>query len=124
MHNFKEMKIWKEAIQLAKDLYLLLSSFPDEEKYNLISQIKRCSISVPSNIAEGSSRRSNLDFKRFLQISLGSLFEMETQLYLSKELSFISNDDFNRFESRISELQKMIYGFSKSLDSWFLDLKI
>lgn len=117
MHNFKELKIWKDSIGLAKDHYVLLSSYPEDEKYNLISQIKRCAISVPSNIAEGSSRRSDLDFKRFLQISLGSLFEMETQLYLSQELDFISIEDFGRFESRISELQKMIYGFSKSLGS-------
>ncbi|PIB37002.1 four helix bundle protein [Reichenbachiella sp. 5M10] len=117
MHNYKELKIWKESIQLVKDLYPVLNSFPEDEKYNLISQIKRSSVSVPSNIAEGTSRKSNVDFKRFLQISLGSLFEMETQLYLSCELGFMASQDFKLFETRINELQKMIYGFSKSLDS-------
>ena len=83
MHNFKKLNIWVNAMSLVKDVYLLTSNFPKEEKFGLISQINRCSISIPSNIAEGSSRSSNKEFSHFIKIALGSLFELETQIILS-----------------------------------------
>lgn len=91
MHNFKKLNIWVNAMSLVKDVYVLTSNFPKEEKFGLISQINRCSISVPSNIAEGSSRSSNKEFSHFIKIALGSLFELETQIILSSEFQMIND---------------------------------
>ena len=115
MHNFKELKIWQKAIKLAEETYLLLVEYPEFEKYGLTNQIRRSVTSIPSNIAEGSGRDSNRDFRRFLAISLGSSFELETQMILSKNFGFISDKKFNEFSEKLHELQKMIYGFRKSL---------
>jgi four helix bundle protein len=72
MRNFKELEVWKDSRFLAKEIYLLSANLPDSEKFGLTSQIRRCAISIPSNIAEGSAKESTTDFRRFLQISLGS----------------------------------------------------
>lgn len=93
MHNFRQLNIWIEARLLVKEVYLLTASFPPDERFGLISQINRCAISVPSNIAEGSARSTNKDFAHFLKISLGSLFELETQLLLSADLNMISETE-------------------------------
>jgi len=114
MHNFRQLQIWNEAMQIAKNSYLILSNLPPSEKFGLMSQISRCAVSVPSNIAEGSSRSSNKEFAHFLSIALGSLFELETQLLLSKELGFIKDDLGNLFNS-IIQLQKKISTFKKTL---------
>ena len=84
MHNFKDLRVWQKSIQLTTDIYKLLASFPTDEKFGLISQLKRAAVSVPSNIAEGAGRNSNKEFNHFLSISLGSLFELKTQLIISK----------------------------------------
>lgn len=91
MHNFKKLNIWVNAMGLAKDLYLITSSFPKEEKFGLVSQINRSCISVPSNIAEGSSRSSDKEFSHFIKIALGSLFELETHIILSGEFKMVNN---------------------------------
>ncbi|MXV37930.1 four helix bundle protein [Flavobacteriaceae bacterium Ap0902] len=95
-HNFKNLIIWKEAIKLLSTVYDLYLEFPVEEKFGLTSQIKRAAISIPSNIAEGSSRSSNKDFNRFLEISMGSLFEVQTQLIFVYSRNFISKNNFNQ----------------------------
>jgi len=115
-HNFKNLKIWKDSILLSKEILLLTQNFPKHELYSLTSQINRCSISVPSNIAEGSSRSSEKDFNRFLEISLGSLYELQTQIILAYSLNYIDENTFNKFELSIIELQKMISGFKKTLN--------
>lgn len=115
MHNFRQLNIWKDTMQLSKAVYVLTSNFPNAERYGLISQINRASISVPSNIAEGSSRSSNKEFKHFLSIALGSLFELETQVVLSQELNFIENEGCENLISKIVQLQKMISTFRKTL---------
>lgn len=79
-HNFKNLNIWRLSIDLANDVYILTDVFPKSEEFGLKSQLRRCSVSVASNIAEGSSRISDKDFNRFLEISLGSLYELQTQL--------------------------------------------
>ncbi|WP_443937718.1 four helix bundle protein [Pedobacter sp. MW01-1-1] len=101
-------------MQIAKATYKILEELPATEKYGLMSQISRCAISIPSNIAEGSSRSSNKEFAHFLSISLGSLFELETQLLLSIELGFISFDIENLMKD-IVQLQKKISTFKKTL---------
>jgi four helix bundle protein len=98
-------------MSLVKDIYLLTSNFPKEEKFGLISQINRCSISIPSNIAEGSSRSSNKEFSHFIKIALGSLFELETQIILSSDFKMINDPDSIIILDKITTLQKMINGF-------------
>ena len=91
----KDLDVWKEAMKLAKEVYTLTARFPKEEMYGLSSQIRRASVSIPSNIAEGAARGSSKDFSRFLYISLGSLAELETQLLLAVDLGFIDNNDLD-----------------------------
>jgi len=115
MHNFKKLNIWVNAMSLVKDVYLLTSNFPKEEKFGLISQINRCSISIPSNIPEGSSRSSNKEFSHFIKIALGSLFELETQIILSSYFKMINDQDSIIILDKITTLQKMINGFLTTL---------
>ena len=112
IHNFRELNIWKNGIILTKEVYDLSIKLPDDEKYGLKSQIKRCSSSIPSNIAEGSGRGTVKDFNHFLNISLGSSYELETQLVLINLLFEINNEEII---IKINELQRMIKGFQKSL---------
>lgn len=84
MRNFRTLDIWKNGIEIVKQIYALCDKLPSEEKFGLKSQITRASVSIPSNIAEGCSRNSDIEFKRFLEIAMGSLFETETQLIISQ----------------------------------------
>lgn len=107
MHNFREFQVWQRGIQLVKNIYQLTSSFPSEEKFGIISQIRRCAVSIPSNIAEGSGRKTNKDFSNFLSISLGSQFELETQLIISNEIGFLSDEQLSNTTQELNEIQKM-----------------
>ena len=111
-HNFRELKIWKDSMNLTKSVYLLTSQLPSEEKFGLKSQLNRCVISIPSNIAEGSGRTSNKEFSHFLNISLSSSYELETQLILLKELFDI---ELNEILTELQNLQRMIGGFKRNL---------
>ena len=115
MHNFKKLNIWLDAMTLAKEVYLVTSKYPKEEKYGLVSQINRCVVSVPSNISEGSSRSSNKEFSHYLKIALGSLYELETQTILSHDFGIITEDDLNELSIKIAKLQRMISGFITSI---------
>lgn len=112
MHNYKKLKVWEKAIELATDVYSLTASFPAEEKYNLVSQMRRSAISISSNIAEGAGRNTDKDFSRFLSIAYGSLYELESQILVSVKLKFIKENILN---DKIDELQKMIYTFIQKL---------
>ena len=112
--DHKELEVWKKSIQLVKEIYELTKKIPDSEKYGLISQMRRCAVSIPSNIAEGSARNSDKEFIQFLYYSLGSTSELETQLIISIELNYISKD--TQF-SKIIEIRKMIIGLIKHLKS-------
>lgn len=90
MHNFKELHIWQRSRTLAKLVYALTSKFPGTEQYGFVSQINRASLSISSNIAEGAGRNNDKDFKRFLDIAIGSAFELESQLIISVDLGFVS----------------------------------
>ncbi len=115
MHNFKELKIWQKSRVLTKEVYLLTKSYPEEERFGLVSQIRRAVVSIPSNIAEGSGRNSSRDFRRFLNIALASAFELETQIIISFDLHYLSERDYLEISAKIQEVQKMIYGYRKSL---------
>jgi len=114
-HNFRKLKIWKESLELVFETYRLTKTFPNDEKFGLSSQLNRCSVSIPSNIAEGSSKSSDKHFKTYLETSLGSAFEWETQIIIAKGLGYISTEKFNELEKNINEIQKMISGFKENL---------
>jgi four helix bundle protein len=116
MRNFKNLKIWNFGIELVKHVYLTVGKFPDNEKFGLSVQCQKSAVSIPSNIAEGSSRRSKRDPYRFLEIALGSSFELETQIILAQELSYIDKDQASLLFSKIVELQKMITGYMKTIE--------
>ncbi|WP_274475819.1 four helix bundle protein [Mangrovimonas aestuarii] len=115
MHRFKELNIWKKAMDIAESSYRLSHSFPKEEKYNLTSQIRRSAISIPSNIAEGTGRNSNGEFKQFLGIANGSSYELLTQLYLSKRLKLTTKEKVKPIIDQVLEVCKMNFALQKSL---------
>lgn len=115
MNNFKELKIWKDSINLAVDIYKMTKLFPDTEKFGLISQMNRCSISVSSNIAEGAGRNNPKEFRQFLGIALGSACELESQLIVSQKLDFISEEILNQQIEKIVHIQNMINKLIKTL---------
>jgi four helix bundle protein len=117
MHNFKEILGWKKAMEMAEEVYKVTKNFPSEERYGLTSQIRRCAVSVSSNIAEGAGRKSHKEFIQFLRISLGSSFELETQLILAKNIGFLNQDEFDRVIEILKETQRLMIGFEKSLKS-------
>ncbi|MEZ4794744.1 MAG: four helix bundle protein [Flavobacteriaceae bacterium] len=106
MRNFRDLDIWNESIKLVGKIYKLTGALPTSEKFGLISQMKRCAVSIPSNIAEGCSKDSQKDFTRFLQIALGSAFELETQLEICLELDFLTKKNVSEIISEIITLQK------------------
>ena len=111
-HNFRELKIWKDSLQLVKKVYIPTSELPKDEKSGLIAQINRCAVSIPSNIAEGSGRTSKKEFLHFLNIAISSSYELETQLILVEELFNVKTTELL---TEITTLQKMIGGFSRKL---------
>ena len=115
IRNFKDLKIWQRGVELVKLIYVITNSFPADEKYGLVSQMRRSAVSVPSNIAEGFMRRHNKEYKQFLYIALGSLAELETQIIISKELNFITTGHYTSSLSAIDELNKMTTGLIKCL---------
>lgn len=107
MHNFKELNVWKRAMELVKDIYQLTASFPSDERFGMTSQLRRCAVSIPSNIAEGSGRKTDKDFSNFPSMSLGSQFELETQLIISNEIGFLSENSLKTLSKELNEIQKM-----------------
>ena len=115
MHNFRKLAIWIKSLSLVTEIYQLTNTFPSHERFGLISQMQRAAVSIPTNIAEGSAKTSNKDFARFLQISLGSSFELETELLVALNLSYINTEQYNNLTEKLSEIQKMIIGFKDKL---------
>lgn len=115
MKNFKELLIWQRSHQLVLDIYLITKSFPKEEVYGLTSQIRRSCSSIPTNIAEGCGRNSDAEMNRFLIIAQGSATELEYQIILSKDLSYISTEILNTLSLELTEIRKMINTFSQKI---------
>ena len=115
MHHFKELNVWQKSIQLATDIYDLTGNYPNHETYGLTSQLRRCTISISSNIAEGAGRFSKKEFRYFLNIAYGSSFELETQLIISKNLKYLDEDSFESLNNEITDIQKMLYKLIKSI---------
>ncbi|XOL42383.1 hypothetical protein KCTC32420_02778 [Aequorivita nionensis] len=113
MKSHNDLKVYQEAMDLVVEIYSITNNFPDSERFGLIGQIRRCSVSIPSNIAEGAARESKKEFKRFLYINLGSAAELETQLEISKRLKFM--DDSNDLTNKIFFIKRMLIKLIQSL---------
>ncbi len=111
MRNFRDLDIWNLSRSLVKEVYFLMKTMPDEEKFSLTSQIKRSVISIPSNIAEGCAKKSDKDFSRYLEISLGSCYELETQLILCADVELISEEIIQEKVILIQTIEKKITAF-------------
>jgi four helix bundle protein len=115
MHNLTELKIWNKAIDLAVDVYKATSTYPVDERFGLTSQLRRASVSIPSNIAEGAGRNSKKEFCNFLGIANGSSYEVQTQLVISNKLNLLNDELLSSLLAQIQELQKMNYSFQQML---------
>ena len=113
--SFEKLEVWKEAIKLSVGIYKITKLFPDEEKFGLVSQMRRCSVSISSNIAEGTAKSTDRHFIQFLENSLGSAFEWETQLIIAFEIGYISKETFEHLERKIQSIQGMITRFIENL---------
>ncbi|MFK7811981.1 MAG: four helix bundle protein [Maribacter sp.] len=111
--EYTELEVWKEARVLVNSVYQTSKVFPKEEIYGLTSQIRRCAVSIPSNIAEGCGRRTSADTIQFLHISRGSLYELETQLYLAQDQDYLNEEEFHQLKIQILKCKKLINGFIK-----------
>jgi four helix bundle protein len=116
--HYKELLVWQKGMALAKIVYQLTARFPPEERYGLTSQMRRAAVSVPSNIAEGQARKTTNEFLQFLSVAQGSLAELDTQLALSVELSFLRQAEAETALKEIDELQKMLVGLKRKLSSY------
>ncbi|MDR3704344.1 MAG: four helix bundle protein [Paludibacteraceae bacterium] len=116
MHNFRKLDIWTKSMSLVTEIYQLTNLFPAHERFGLISQMQRAAVSLPTNIAEGSAKSSNKDFARFLEMSIGSSLELETELTIALNLKYIDSVVFESIQDKIIELQKMIIGFKNKLN--------
>ena len=109
INSFKELRIWKIAIELVKKVYKISSKFPKDELYGLISQMRRSAISIPSNVAEGFRRQHNNEFKQFLYISLGSCAELETQTIIAKELGYIDSNQTSKLTENLDYICRIVF---------------
>jgi len=107
--------VWQKSIDLVTKIYQVTKVFPKEENYGLISQIKRCAISVPSNIAEGYGRNSTDDYLRFLQIAIGSLYEMQTQVEIALNLGYLAKENFKEVYESSREIERMLSSLSRKV---------
>jgi four helix bundle protein len=108
MRDFRNLTVWQKSVEFARDIYRITEQFPDKEKYGLCSQLQRAAVSIPSNIAEGSSRRTSIEFARFLDIAIGSAFEVETQLIISNQIGYLENETFEKLLAELTIIQKQI----------------
>jgi four helix bundle protein len=117
IHNFRELVAWQKAMQLTKEVYVLTKNFPSIEQYGLVSQIQRAVVSIPSNIAEGAGRPTQKELVHFLSFSLGSAYELETELLLARELDYISEEQSKQINAEVVEVQKLVYSLMKKFNS-------
>lgn len=116
LRNYKELKVWQKSYQLCLDIYKITKAFPNEERYGLISQIRRSSVSVPSNIAEGYGRKTTSEYIHSLYIAYGSNCELETQVQLSYDLGYIKTELIKKLSEDVGEVERMLKALIKSLE--------
>jgi len=115
MFGFEKLEVWQKAIEFANKVYAASSEFPEDEKFGLTSQIRRCSVSISSNIAEGSGRNSKSDFARFVSIAYGSLMESVSQARIAKDQGFLSTESYEDIYQLAEQLARMLSGLRRSL---------
>ena len=115
MHQFKKLEIWRRSQDFCVKIYEVTREFPKSEMFGLQSQIRRCAVSIPSNIAEGTSRNSNKEFTRFLEIALGSAYELETQLIIANRLNYIEKCTFDKTSEELNAVIQMTMKFRSRL---------
>ena len=117
MNQFNKLEVWKRARNFCKQIYIITDHFPNSQRFGLISQMQRAAVSIPSNIAEGTGRKSKSEFLYFLNISNGSAFELETQINISKDLEYISGEKEKELIEDLHIIQKMLYKLIQSLSN-------
>lgn len=115
MQDFTKLIVWQKAHNLTINVYKLTSELPSDEKFGLTSQIRRCAVSIESNLAEGCGRDSDKELARFVDISMGSSFELRCQLLIARDLGYVNFSQYQLFESKILEVNKMLGGLLKKL---------
>ncbi|WP_298312265.1 four helix bundle protein [uncultured Aquimarina sp.] len=118
MSTYRDLKIWQKSMTLVNNIYLETTKFPKEEIYGLTSQIRRASVSIPSNIAEGYDRQSKKEYIRFLNIAISSLFEVQTQLEIGKNLSFLKENNFNSLYEDTREIERMLSSYIRKIKDY------
>ena len=117
LKTHKELNVWKESIEMVTEIYKVTKGFPKEELYGITNQIRRAAVSIPSNIAEGAARSSHKEFSYFLSIAVGSIAELETQLFISRNLAYLNGSDFEKLDLKLTIIRKMATGLKKSIDA-------
>jgi four helix bundle protein len=115
MRDFRKYDVWVDGIDFVTEIYTTTMTFPSDERFSLMSQMRRSAVSIPSNIAEGSSRKSNTEFARFIEISLGSAFELETQIIVSLKLKYITSDAMAALVAQLHSLQRRLNALRTTL---------
>lgn len=115
MHNYRELKIWQRSMDFVVKIYEVSADFPKEERYGLTSQLRSCAVSIPSNISEGAGRGTNKQFKRFLEFSMGSINEAQTQVELAFRVNYLSKEIYESLIDEALQIYKMILAFYNSL---------
>ncbi len=116
MFNFEKLDVWNEAIAFADTIYTITKAFPDQERFGLTNQMRRAAVSISSNIAEGSSRSSRPDFARFIEIATGSVFEVVSQVTLSRRQGFLSQETYEQVYAAAEKQSRMLSGLRRSLN--------
>ena len=117
LKHYRELKVWQKSYQLCLEIYKITKGFPKEETYGLTSQVRRATVSVPSNIAEGYGRKTTPEYIRFLYIAYGSNCELETQVMLSGDLGYIENVKLKKIQDEIGAVERMLMALIKSLEN-------
>jgi four helix bundle protein len=115
IRTFRDLLVWQKAMRLVTKLYRVSASFPKEEIYGITSQMRRCAVSIPSNIAEGFGRQSTGDYVRFLSIAEGSLYELQTQLEISLNLTYLTSEQYESLDSSTREIERMLTSLIRKL---------
>lgn len=111
----RKLDVWKKAMDFVLEIYAVTQTFPQSEQFGLVSQMRRAAVSIPSNLAEGAARRGNKEFKQFLNISQGSISELDTQLELAHRLGYLNQQTYLNLLNGLTEISKMLYGLAKSV---------
>jgi four helix bundle protein len=115
--TYRDLIVWQRSISLAEQLYAVTATFPKSELYGLVSQIRRNAVSIPSNIAEGNSRRSKTDYARFITIAMGTVFELETQLLIARNVGYMKNDEYEELSGTIDNIEALLAGLRRKLEN-------